>query len=278
MIRLDDLTVGYEHEKPIFENFNASFPKGDFIGLLGPNGAGKTTLIRTVIGLLRADSGDIYIDDQKFHRNAVKLKRMMGVVTQHVSLDKELTVEENLLFASKLYKMKKKDACDRMDVLLEMLALDGHRKKLSKKLSGGMKRKLMIARALMHSPKVLILDEPTVGVDVKSRKEIWKFLKAYHALGNTIILTTHYIDEAQSLSSRVFLLAEGKIVKEDTVDNLINQLGPYRVAYGDEYKYFSSFETAKSYTSGLNQTFKIESTTLEDVFINYTELKEYQWN
>ena len=194
---------------------------GTFLGLLGPNGAGKTTLMRMMTGLLMPDTGTVMFDGQPMDRNAVAVKQAIGVTSQHMNLDKELTVEENMEFAGRLYRMGKADIAASTDRLLTFLGLESVRRRVAQGLSGGMKRKLMIAKALIHDPRYLFLDEPTVGIDPNARRDIWDFLRMQHKEGKTILLTTHYIEEAQHLCDDVMLIDGGRIFREDTPQGLI---------------------------------------------------------
>lgn len=247
---------------------------GTFLGLLGPNGAGKTTLMRMMTGLMAPDAGTITFDGMPMNRNAVAVKQRIGVTSQQINLDKELTVEENMEFAGRLYRMEKADIVMSTDRLLTFLGLDDVRKRLSQNLSGGMKRKLMIARSLIHDPQYLFLDEPTVGIDPNARRDIWDFLHLQHKEGKTILLTTHYIEEAQHLCDHVMLIDGGSIFREDTPKGLIAEIGPYKVEYdgGDRMKaeYFQSLEQAKERAAELDTTCSVLASTLEDVFFHYT--------
>lgn len=159
-----------------------------------------------------------------------------------------------------------------------MLGLYEIKNKAIKKLSGGMKRKLMIGKAIIHNPDFIFLDEPTIGIDVSARKEIWKFLREYHKLGKTIILTTHYIEEAEKLCESVMLMSDGKIFKENTPLNLIEEIGVYKVGF-DEFRFcfFTSLNEAKEYVKNIEEIYTISKTTLEDIFYHYTSKKVYIW-
>ncbi|RKD21418.1 ABC-2 type transport system ATP-binding protein [Caminicella sporogenes DSM 14501] len=259
-------------------DISIQIPKGTFFGLLGPNGAGKTTLIRLIIGLLDADKGEIRIDNEKLSRDNYNVKRRIGVVSQHINLDKEISVFENMYFSGMLYKLDKKVMKKRIIELLRFLNLEKVQDRICKRLSGGMKRKLMIARALLHDPDYIFLDEPTVGIDLNSRKEIWDFLKAMKNNGKTIILTTHYIEEAEYLCDRVALMDKGKIFYDDTPRNLIDELGRFTVEYFDDnqktkYHYFNTLSEAKKYSDMINGKYTIRDTTLEDVFYSFANKK-----
>lgn len=277
MIKLESVTKQYGNLKAV-DNLDLQISAGVFFGLLGPNGAGKTTLIRMLIGLAKPSSGKVYIGNMEVERNNNKQKGMIGVVPQHTNLDKELTVRENLIFCGKLHRIPPEERKKRIDKLLDFIDLKEAEHRLSQKLSGGMQRKLMIAKALINDPAILFLDEPTVGIDLNARRNIWDILKAMKDRGKTIIMTTHYIEEAEYLCDRVALMNEGKIFFCDTPENLRKQLGNYTLEYFNqdkktEYLYFKKIEEAKDFAAGLKTNFTIRETTLEDVFYNFTNRK-----
>lgn len=253
-------------------------PDSTFFALLGPNGAGKTTLIRMLIGLTKPSSGEIFIDNMKVHRNNNKLKKMIGIVPQYTNLDKELTVRENLILGTKLFKIPHEKAIKKVDELLEFVELKDVEHREASKLSGGMKRKLMIAKALINDPKIIFLDEPTVGIDLNARRRIWDILKTMKKQGKTILMTTHYIEEADYLCNKVSLMNDGKIFYCDTSENLKKSLGEYTLEYFNEedkteYKYFKSMDEARTNSNDIKNQFTIRKTTLEDVFYNFTNRK-----
>ena len=223
MIQCCSLSKRFENVEAV-KDISMQVPDGTFLGLLGPNGAGKTTLMRMMTGLLVPDSGTVEFDGRPMDRNAVAVKQSVGVASQHINLDKELTVEENMEFTGRLYRMRKADITASTDRLLAYLGLESVRTRPAQNLSGGMKRKLMIAKAMIHNPQYLFLDEPTVGIDPNARRDIWEFLRARHKEGKTILLTTHYIEEAQHLCDRVMLIDNGMIFKEDTPQGLIDEI------------------------------------------------------
>lgn len=269
-----------EHLKKSFGSVRAAddvsieIPDGTFLGLLGPNGAGKTTLMRMMTGLLTPDSGTVQFDSKIMNRNATEVKKIIGVTSQHINLDKELSVEENMEFAGRLYRMTQRDIKEATDRLLEFLGLAQARGRVVQGLSGGMKRKLMIARALIHNPKYLFLDEPTVGIDPKVRRDIWDFLHRQNQEGKTIILTTHYIEEAQQLCNYVMMMDAGKIFRKDTPKALIDEIGAFKVTYDKngsmETEFFRTIAEAKERLERLEVPASIVPSTLEDVFFHYT--------
>jgi ABC-2 type transport system ATP-binding protein len=183
---------------------------GEIFGLLGPNGAGKTTLINTITTLEEPTAGDVIVFDQSVVKNPQFTKKQIGVVHQEVIHTGFFDVIEILRFQSGYYGIKNND--DRINYLLDKLSLTPHKHKKVKQLSGGMKRRLMIAKALVHSPKLLLLDEPTAGVDVELRESLWKFVLELKAQGVSILLTTHYLEEAEKLCDRVGIINKGSLV------------------------------------------------------------------
>lgn len=280
MIICENLHKNFEDVNAV-DGISMKVPDGTFLGVLGPNGAGKTTLLRMMTGLLVPDSGTVEFDGRPMNRNGVNVKRNIGVTSQHVNLDKELTVEENMEFTGRLYRMGKTEIAESTDRLLTFLGLDSVRKRAAQNLSGGMKRKLMIARALIHNPKYLFLDEPTVGIDPGARRDIWEFLRMEHKKGKTILLTTHYIEEVQHLCSDVMMIDSGKIFRQDTPKALIEEIGAYKVEYDTgerlESEFFTDFASAKLRAAQIEYPCSVLSSTLEDVFFRYTSKEVGGW-
>lgn len=275
-IEIKDVSKSYKKTKAL-TNLSLDIKNNSFFGLLGPNGAGKTTLIKILTGLIKPDLGEVYIDGELMHRNNMKLKSILNVVSQNANLDRELTVYENMEFVSRLYKIDKNIRDKRIEELLTKVDLMEHKDKKARGLSGGMKRKLMIAKGLINDPKILFLDEPTVGIDLNSRRKIWDILKSMK--DKTIILTTHYIEEAEYLCDNIGLMDKGKVFNVDTPNNLRNNLGEYTVEYfldnKTKYKHFKTIKEAKDYTLRLNNEYSIRKTHLEDVFYNFTNRKVF---
>lgn len=276
MIKVSNVSKHFEDVKAV-TNASVHIKRGHIHGLLGPNGAGKTTLIRSIVGLYDIDEGEIRINDEVLTRDNHKLKSKIGVVTQHINLDKELTLEENLEFAGRLYGLSKNVIKERKEELLKAFNLDKARNRQVKKSSGGMKRKLMIAKALIHNPELIILDEPTVGIDVEARKEIWEMLIRLRNEGKTMLLTTHYIEEAEYLSNMISMIHQGEIFHTNTVDVLVEKLGQFCLEYyeGHHIKrtYFESQDAAEKVNGedGLKGT--IRRTQLEDVYTSLLDTK-----
>lgn len=247
---------------------------GVFYGLLGPNGAGKTTTIKMLTLLSQPTSGDIYLDDQLLTHHTPHLKSMYGVVPQHFSLQKEQTLKETLILHGLLHKMPRKKIKAKMTELVEFAGMASMLNKDVAHLSGGNKRKLMIIRAMMHEPKILFLDEPTVGLDPSIRRDIWDLLKAYKKQGLTLLLTTHYIEEARQLCDTIAMMNHGVIIKEDTPTGYLNMLPPYTLEIFDadttDYKYFQTKEDATKYMIQDEGELFLRKTNLEDVYIKET--------
>jgi ABC-2 type transport system ATP-binding protein len=198
---------------------------GKFFGLLGPNGAGKTTLINSIVSLARPDSGSVEVFGRDAYEEFREARRMIGVSPQEINLDKFLTVEETMLFHAGYYGVPKDKARERAGELLERFALTDKRKQRVNTLSGGMKRRVLFARALMHDPKVLFLDEPTAGVDVELRYKLWGYIRELNHGGLTILLTTHYLEEAEALCEEVALINGGRIAAQGTSAELKERYG-----------------------------------------------------
>ena len=202
---------------------------GRFFGLLGPNGAGKTTLINSIVSLARPDSGRVTVFGKDAFAEYKEARRMIGVSPQEVNLDKFLTVEESLIYHAGYYGVEKKKAKERAEELLERFALSDKRKARTSTLSGGMKRRVMFARALVHDPKILFLDEPTAGVDVELRYKLWEYIRELNRGGMTILLTTHYLEEAEELCEELALINGGRIAAQGTKDDLKEEYGARNV-------------------------------------------------
>ena len=191
---------------------------GEFFGLLGPNGAGKTTLISAVCNLIRATAGEALVFGHPHGENAAR--RLIGLAEQDVNLDRFLDVEETLLYHGGYYGMSRASARRRAGEMMDVFDLRAKASTRAPKLSGGMRRRLLLARALMHEPRLVILDEPTAGVDFELRLELWSYIRRLHELGTTILLTTHYLEEAEELCEEIALIRDGAIIARDSADGL----------------------------------------------------------
>lgn len=205
-------------------DINFEVEKGDIFAFLGPNGAGKTTTIKMLTTLLSPTAGLIYLDGIDVVKNAENARKSFGIVFQDPSLDDELTAYENMEFHAVLYKIDKKTRRQRIEELLNYVELWDRRENLVKTFSGGMKRRLEIARGLLHHPKILFLDEPTSGLDPQTRNHIWEYIKKLNTSEKiTVFFTTHYIEEADKYASTIAIMDHGKIVTLDTPSNLKNK-------------------------------------------------------
>jgi ABC-2 type transport system ATP-binding protein len=207
----DDGTVG-------LDALDLEVPAGAFFGLLGPNGAGKTTLISAVCNLIRLSAGEISVFGHP--HDSMQARRIVGVAEQDPNLDRFLTVRESLVYHGGYFGMPSRAAAERADEMIDVFDLRAKANTRTSKLSGGMKRRLLLARALLHEPLLVILDEPTAGVDVELRHDLWRYIRRLHQQGTTILLTTHYLEEAESLCEDVALISKGHIVARDTPDGL----------------------------------------------------------
>ena len=219
-LKIEKLRKTYSNGFLALDGVSLEVEAGKFFGLLGPNGAGKTTLINGVVSLARPDSGSVQVFGKDAYREFREARRMIGVSPQEVNLDKFLTVEETLLFHAGYYGVPKKKARERAEELLERFELTGKRGQRTNTLSGGLKRRVLFARALMHDPKVLFLDEPTAGVDVELRYKLWGYIRELNRGGMTILLTTHYLEEAEALCDEIALINGGNIAAHGSSEDL----------------------------------------------------------
>ena len=214
----------YYHQKTstikALDDVSLTIFKGEVIGLLGVNGAGKTTLSSIIATLHPPTEGDILLNDQSIYKNINEYRHIVGFCPQTPNLVDDLTVEQNLVFAGRYYGQSKKEAQKHADELIKAYTLEKYRKSTPRILSGGYKQRVLIARSLMHSPQLIVLDEPTVGLDPHIRHQLWENIRNLKKAGVTVILTTHYIDEAEILSDRICILDNGKIKLIDTPENL----------------------------------------------------------
>jgi ABC-2 type transport system ATP-binding protein len=256
-------------------DFTLRIERGGFFGLLGPNGAGKTTLLRMTTTLTAPDSGVISIEGEPVGRNSTGAKRRLGVVPQYSNLEGELSALQNLEYHGRLYAMPKALRHRRAAELLEFAGLADRKNDKAKTFSGGMQRKLMIVKALMHEPDILLLDETTVGLDAAWRRRIWDLLRELHGRGLTILLTTHYLEEAEALCSRVGVIDRGMLKMTGTPDAIINAAGNFVVEYYKDGQTAQSFHGSRgealAQAATLECDFKVREASLEDVFIKLTQ-------
>ena len=276
MIELRHLTKRFDSTLAV-DDLCLTIETGEFFGLLGSNGAGKTTTIGMLSTLLLPTAGEIYIDGAQLTRSRGDIKRKLSVITQEYSMRQDMTMDEIMEYQGRLYYMKRRDIRRKTEELLDFCGLKEHRRKSVRKLSGGMKRKLMVCRALLTEPQILLLDEPTVGMDALARRQMWDLLRRLNEQGLTILLTTHYIEEAQMLCDRVAMMERGRIREVNTPAGFIDTLGPYAVDThahdGIHSRFFREKAEALAYAEGVTETFKLRETTLEDVFVEQAKAR-----
>ena len=299
-IKINNLVKTYDTVKAV-QGIDLEINKGEFYGLLGPNGAGKSTTINSITSLVKPSDGDIEIFGKNIENDFRFARSQVGIAQQEVSTDWFFPLEQLLYFQAGFYGVSRSHAKERIEYLLEKLGLSKHRTKKMRELSGGMKRRLQIAKALVHDPEIIILDEPTAGVDVELRHDLWLYLQELHKDGKTILLTTHYIDEAELLCERVGIIDKGKLIVEDTVSNLKKMVKNSSIeiqlkdnnndlSFLSKYDYKMDNNSLKIFTDKPNlelpsiilkfseKDIKIEDihipqTSLEDVFLDLTGRK-----
>ena len=297
-IQIKGLKKSYNNT-PALKDVDIEISKGEFFGLLGPNGAGKTTTINILTGLVFKDAGTCLVFEKDIVKDYRYTRSKIGIAAQELSVDWFFTIEKLLYFQAGYYGISTKKAKTKVDELLERLGLDKKRDSRLRQLSGGMKRRFQIAKALVHDPDILILDEPTAGVDVELRHDLWKYLKELHKKGKTILLTTHYIEEAELLCDNVAIIDEGTILKEGSPKQLTKELGKSGVTVQtgkaiqnienlltdltytveDSRLHFSVDDAEKAIPNIIQKLSKInipihsittETSSLEDVFLDLT--------
>ena len=224
IIEVNNLEHSYGSVKAV-DNISFNVKQGEIFSFLGPNGAGKSTVINILTTLRKIQKGEARVNGYDVAKESKSVRRSIGIVFQMLCLDHEMTVAENLEYHGKIYSMPKKERKKRIDELLILTDLENKRNTLAKDLSGGMKRRLELARGLMTKPAVLFLDEPTVGFDIQTRMRMWEYLREIKKEGTTIFLTTHYMEEADQLSDRISIIDHGKIIVTGNADELKNKLG-----------------------------------------------------
>jgi|TARA_A100001391_G_scaffold74769_2_gene48451 ABC-2 type transport system ATP-binding protein len=223
-LSIKNLSKTYRNGMQALKEINLDVEQGDFFALLGPNGAGKSTTIGVITSLVTKSTGSIQVFDTDLDIDAEQAKSYIGLVPQEFNFNGFEQVKHILVAQAGYYGMPASQAEPRADELLKQLGLWGKRDTPSRSLSGGMKRRLMIARALVHNPRLLILDEPTAGVDIELRRSMWTFLRKINAEGTTIILTTHYLEEAESLCRNIAIIDKGQIIENTDMKSLLNRL------------------------------------------------------
>ena len=232
LLRIKNIKKQYRDKKNIIDavkGISLDIYKGEIFGLLGPNGAGKTTLSSMIASLHPPTSGDIEFEGQSIYNNLIAYRKVLSFCPQKPNFEKALTVEENLIFAGRYFGMLHHEITTRAAELMEQFGLTSYAQSSPDILSGGYKQRLLIARSLMHKPKLVILDEPTVGMDPHIRRQLWKIIRDLKQTGVTILLTTHYLDEAEALSDRICILDKGSIVLLGTPEALKAEYGKKRL-------------------------------------------------
>ena len=271
ILEINNVNKSYKNSIKALDNINLNIKEGEIFSLLGPNGAGKSTLINSICGVVNFNSGTIKINGYDTIKEYRKARQMTGIVPQELYLESFETVWKNINYSRGLFGKPKNHKY--VEDLLKMLSLWDKKDSKIKELSGGMKRRVLIAKALSHQPKLLFLDEPTASIDVELRKETWDIVRKLNKNGTTIVLTTHYIEEAEELSSRVAIINDGKIILVDETDKLIKKLGEKSIkielkneiiSLNENFKNKYNFEIYKN-----NLTYKYNIKTDE---INLTEM------
>ncbi|HEY9892436.1 MAG TPA: ABC transporter ATP-binding protein [Candidatus Sericytochromatia bacterium] len=274
-ISLENVHKTYD-KVPVVNNLSFTIESGEMFGLLGPNGAGKSTTIRMLTTLTQPSSGRIEVAGYDVVRDRQRVKQNIGVVLQQTSVDTDLTVWENMELHGRLHHIPNPERRRRINQWLEYVELVDRRDALVKTLSGGMKRRLQIARALLHQPSILFLDEPTVGLDPQTRRRLWEILRDLNKQGMTMLLTTHYMDEVEFLCDRIGIMDAGKLIELGTLQQLRQQHGEglvmKQVEDRFEYKFFPDLPKANAYLDTLPDKtgIMVRPSNLEDIFVELT--------
>lgn len=274
------------------QDVSLTIKEGSIHGLLGPNGAGKSTLIGLISGMLRADTGSIEVFGKSIATETEAAKGLMGVVPQELVVEMAFTVEEVLYYFAGMYGVPASERKERIRGVLEDLSLSDKAQERARSLSGGMKRRLMIAKAILHKPKFLILDEPTAGVDVALRQKIWELVRRLNNEGTTILFTTHYLEEAEQLCESITLINHGKVIKEGKLKDLQKEFSKNTIHFelfdpnvphlkdvkqvGVEFEYplndlEADMHALTSHYSGNIKSIKSEAASLETIFLELTK-------
>ncbi len=271
---------------PVVNNLSLTIQSGEIFGLLGPNGAGKSTTIRMLTTLTQPTEGQIFVAGYDVAKQPFLVKQQIGVVLQQMSVDIDLTVWENMEFHGRMHHIPKVRRQQDIDRWLEYVELSDRRDDLVKTLSGGMKRRLQIARALLHEPSILFLDEPTVGLDPQTRRRLWEMIKGLNQQGMTMLITTHYMDEVEylcgsgfshsSVPNRIGIMDSGKLIELGTLDELRHKHGQGLVMRQTEdrwdYTFFPTLDNANAYFEQQPNKagMMVRPSNLEDIFVELT--------
>ncbi|MCX7723615.1 MAG: ATP-binding cassette domain-containing protein [Thermodesulfovibrio sp.] len=272
MIKIEGISKSYGKVRAL-DSLTLEIKKGEIFGLLGPNGAGKTTTVKILTTLTKPDQGACFIDGINVINNPFEIKKIIGVVPQENNLERELTVYENLLIYGMLHRVK--DLKRKIDEILKIMELTEKKHSVVSTLSGGLQRRTLLARALLPEPKVLFLDEPSIGLDPHIRRELWQIIRKIKTEGRTVLLTTHYIEEAEALCDRVGILSHGRLIALGSPSELKKDVGEYVVEFTDKdgrliseicHSKEEAYEIAKQRSDGV----MIRKSNLEDVFVKLT--------
>jgi len=271
MIRTNNLSRQFGKRTAV-DNLTLRIGEGEIFGLLGPNGAGKTTTVKMLTTLLRAGGGSAQVAGYDVVKQPTEVKRRIGYSPQEINLDRDLSGYQNLLLHGLYHRMK--NPAPRCRELLTWAGIEKQAYDIIRTYSGGMQRRLQIARAVMHDPAILFLDEPTVGLDPQIRRTIWELIRTLNGNRIGVLLTTHYIEEAEMLCSRVGIMNRGKLIACDTPEQLKKSVGAWVVELQDngtiDYRHFSDRNTAHLFAKEQERrTIRIRESTLEDAFIHY---------
>lgn len=272
MIVLEEITKHYGSICAV-DKVSFTVKPGEVFGLLGPNGAGKSTTIRILTTLTRPDGGRAWIGNFDVVKEKREIKKLIGVVPQENNLDKELTAYENLKIYALLHKVPEREK--RIFSCLEMVGLRERMDSIVSEFSGGMQRRLLMARAMLADPAVLFLDEPSIGLDPQIRRQLWDVVRGAAINGRTVVITTHYIEEAEALCHRVGILNKGRLIALDTPQQLKNEVGNFVVEHIDRdgrliQHFCPSREEAKQCAYGQTADVTVREANLEDVFVKLT--------
>jgi ABC-2 type transport system ATP-binding protein len=274
-LKITNLTKVYNNNFTALKGINLEIKQGDFFALLGVNGAGKTTTINIISGLLPKTAGKVIAFGNDQDDDNTKLKRLIGLMPQEFNFNPFEPIEEILTNQAGYYGIKRSEALERAEELLKKMELWDKRKQMAKTLSGGMKRRLMLARALMHQPKILILDEPSAGVDVEIRLSIWQFLRELNAEGITIILTTHYLEEAEKLCKNIAIIDGGEVITHTSMAELLKQAESRTITLELENQVDDAIKLTDNYRILANNLIEVTLNKEQDISQIILELSKY---
>ncbi len=256
-----------------------TIPQGEMFGLLGPNGAGKSTTIRMLTTLTLPSEGQVRVGGVDGVQQPLQVRQQIGVVLQQITLESELTVWENLEFHGRMHHLPNPERQQRVDQWLDYVRLSDRRESKVRTLSGGMRRRLQVARALLHRPQILFLDEPTVGLDPQARRELWEILRDLNRQGMTLLLTTHYMEEAEGLCDRIGIMDKGRLIALGSPEDLRQRYGEALLIKPatdpqapEEHQFFPNLETAQHHLDSLDDRtgMMVRPSNLEDIFVQLT--------